>query len=77
MKRYIVKFSVLMLFFSLPAFNASAQKKKTDSDVLLKQIKTEMDVNRNYTKALSLSRSAVEQFPNDVDFRFYWGVLIY
>ncbi len=73
MKRYIVKFSVLMLFFSLPAFNASAQKKKTDSDVLLKQIKTEMDVNRNYTKALSLSRSAVEQFPNDVDFRFLLG----
>lgn len=53
-----------------------AQKKK-DSDVLLKQIKTEMDVNRDYPKALTLAKAAVRDFPQDSDFRFLLGRLYY
>lgn len=74
MKKYLIRYSLFIVCLTFSTLQLSAQKKhKTDSDVLLKQIKTEMDVSRNYPKALSLSRSAVEQYPANVDFRFLLG----
>lgn len=73
MKKYFIRYSLLIFCFTFSSLHLYAQKKKTDSDVLLKQIKTEMDISKDYKKALSLSRSAVEQYPSNVDFRFLLG----
>jgi len=73
MKRRLL-FIILVLFIT-----ASPQVfgQKKDSDVLLKQIKVEMDVNRNYAKALSMAKDAAKAFPQDADFRFLLGRLYY
>lgn len=69
----------LSLFLLLLATTSSLaqKKKKQDSDLLIKQIKTELDVTRNYSRALDLSKQGVKQFPNDVDIRFLLGRSLY
>jgi len=71
MKKYLRGSLLFIFLLCSPAMYA--QKGKTSGDVLLKQIKYEMDVKKNYSQALTLSRSAVEQYPADIDFRFLLG----
>jgi YaiO family outer membrane protein len=66
---------IIIVLFVMSAPQVFGQKK--DSDVLLKQIKTEMDVNHNYAKALSMAKDAAKDFPQDADFRFLLGRLYY
>lgn len=69
-------FYKIILFLTLASCysnHAGAQKKKPDSDELLKNIKTEIEVRRNYPKALELSKLAAGAFPDDIDFRFLLG----
>ncbi|KAA5532181.1 tetratricopeptide repeat protein [Taibaiella lutea] len=73
MKRRSLFIIIVLFAISLP--QVFGQKK--DSDVLLKQIKTEMDVNRNYARALSMAKDAAKDFPHDADFRFLLGRLYY
>lgn len=70
---------LLICFFLLTAQHQQvfAQKKKNNSDILLQQIKTEMDVRRNYAKALSMAKDAVKDYPDNADFRFLLGRLYY
>lgn len=74
MRTHLLKYAFLVFFIAFFSGGLYAQKKKKpDSDALLKQIKTEMDINKDYKKALSLSRSAADQYPDNVDFRFLLG----
>jgi YaiO family outer membrane protein len=70
--------SLLIIPFVLLALcsqKSFAQKK--DTDLILKQIKTEMNVNHNYAKALTMAKSASKDFPHDADFHFMFGRLYY
>lgn len=74
----IVLRPVLLLFLLLQAAAPSfAQKKKNNADVLLQQIKTEMDVRHNYVNALAMAKGAVRDYPANADFAFLLGRLYY
>lgn len=67
---------ISLLFLSMAGPASFAQNKKKDSDVLMKQIKTEMNA-RNYATALNMAKAASRDFPADADFRFLLGQLYY
>ena len=68
---------LIIPFFLLVICSQQSFAQKKNSDVILKQIKTEMDVNHNYAKALALAKDASRDFPRDADFRFLLGRLYY
>lgn len=78
MNKYLIKYCSSLFLLMLVAISSLAQKqKKQDSDLLIKQIKTELDVTRNYSRALDLSKQGVKKFPNDVDIRFLLARSLY
>lgn len=73
-QKYTFPFIIILLFLSI-GFRASAQQKKDNSAELIRQIKTEMEVRKNYAKALELAREAAKAYPRDVDFQYLLGQL--
>jgi YaiO family outer membrane protein len=70
MKNHLFKFCLVVFLFSLFSQPIFAQSKASSSAALMKQIKTELEVRKDYRKALELSKKAVSQYPNDADFRY-------
>lgn len=66
--RYFSIFTVLLFLFL--GISASAQQKKEDSEVLIRQIKTEMEVRKDYVKALAIAKKGAKEYPRDVDFQY-------
>ncbi|MFL9485319.1 tetratricopeptide repeat protein [Chitinophagaceae bacterium LWZ2-11] len=83
--RYPVLY-IIVLFFSISFFGVTgiAQKSnppseyaKLNSDELLNLTKTEMDVNKNYPKALTIAKVGVKKYPGYTDLRFLMAKLYF
>ncbi|MDP4292256.1 MAG: tetratricopeptide repeat protein, partial [Bacteroidota bacterium] len=74
MKYFFLYLTFGILFFAFPsAPSLFAQTAGTNSTELLKRIKKEIDVRKDYKQAIELCKKGIKDYPNDVDFLFLYG----
>ncbi|PSK93184.1 tetratricopeptide repeat protein [Taibaiella chishuiensis] len=73
-QKYFFPFIALLLLL-FAGFPVAAQKNKeqANSDLLVRQIKAELEGRKDYAKALELARKGAKEFPRNADFQYLLG----